>query len=478
MNRALRRYGAPGVLLLADALALLACYAIAFAVRSHVVARIFPVSLEVLSFAEILKTSYLANLGGLAVIFAFERLYTRRLSFWDETQALYKGIALAATLVLTMVFAARAYVRVSRSILLPAWAAAFILFPLFRLLAKKILGRLGLWRRPVLILGTGKVAQLVAREIAHNPAMGYQALGFLSEEGGNVGESLAGLPVFGSMDQAESLGRKLAVRDFVLALSSRKQDVLAETAKRVESFAETIKVVPTLGHLFTMGVGIERIGDVVALTLPRNLTKPANIRIKRTFEFILAALATLLLLPLGLAVAAAIVIDSRGRVLFTQERLGHDGRVFRIFKFRSMFMDAEPRLQLVLAADPAKLAEWTAFQKIKSGDPRVTPVGRLLRRWSVDELPQLLNVLRGDMSLVGPRPYLPREQGIIGEALGIIGSVRPGVTGLWQVRGRNLLTFQDRLLLDEAYVRNWSLWLDIVILLKTLGVLAKGEGAY
>ena len=143
-----------------------------------------------------------------------------------------------------------------------------------------------------------------------------------------------------------------------------------------------------------------------------------------------------------------------------------------------MFADGEARLQKWLAAHPDNRAEWETYHKIKGRDPRVTRVGRVLRKWSLDELPQLVNVLRGDMSLVGPRPYMLQETAEIGEAAEIIFRVKPGITGLWQVRGRSKLAFEDRLLLDEYYVRNWSPWLDVVILLKTITVLTKREGAF
>jgi undecaprenyl-phosphate galactose phosphotransferase len=143
-----------------------------------------------------------------------------------------------------------------------------------------------------------------------------------------------------------------------------------------------------------------------------------------------------------------------------------------------MYVDGDARLEKYFADNAEAKEDWKRFLKIRKNDPRVTRVGRFIRKYSLDELPQLINVLRGEMSLVGPRPYMPRERDEIGKSFPIISRVKPGITGLWQVRGRNILTFKERLTLDEYYIRNWSLWMDIVIFLRTLKVMVTGEGAY
>jgi Undecaprenyl-phosphate galactose phosphotransferase WbaP len=225
-------------------------------------------------------------------------------------------------------------------------------------------------------------------------------------------------------------------------------------------------------------VAIEDLGDVLSLSVARNLAKPWNIAIKRSFELVLAVSLTLLLFPFFLIIVLAIKIDSRGPVFFTQERLASKNRTFKMHKFRSMHIDGDAKLSAYLNYHPDAQVEWQEYRKIKTGDPRVTRVGKVLRKFSLDELPQLINILKGDMNLIGPRPYLPQEKDSMGNTFDLISRVKPGITGLWQVRGRNTLSFRERLLLDEYYIRNWSLWLDIVILLKTLKVLAKREGAY
>ena len=190
---------------------------------------------------------------------------------------------------------------------------------------------------------------------------------------------------------------------------------------------------------------------------------------------LLTSLGGLLVLPVILLLVLAIRLDSKGPIFYFQERLGSDGRRFRAAKFRSMHGDGEARLKAVLENDPKMRAEYEEFNKL-TNDPRVTRVGRLVRKYSLDELPQLWNVLTGDMSLVGPRPYLEREIPEMENKEAIILRAPPGLTGLWQVSDRNATGFATRLKVDIHYVRNWSPWLDVYILARTFGVILKGTG--
>jgi undecaprenyl-phosphate galactose phosphotransferase len=208
------------------------------------------------------------------------------------------------------------------------------------------------------------------------------------------------------------------------------------------------------------------------------LAKPWNRALKRAFDLVMATIAGVLLAPLVGLAALAIRLDSPAPVLFSQLRIGRGRRPFTCVKFRTMYIDNEERLHSYLMQHPESRAEWERYAKLKSFDPRVTRVGRLLRRSSFDEIPQLLNVFRGDMSLVGPRPYLPSETDRMGDVAETILKAPPGATGLWQVSGRNKLTFEQRLRLDEYYVRNWSSWMDVVVLTKTIGAVIRRDGGY
>jgi undecaprenyl-phosphate galactose phosphotransferase len=198
--------------------------------------------------------------------------------------------------------------------------------------------------------------------------------------------------------------------------------------------------------------------------------------LKRTAD-ILGALVLLVLLAPALVVLGAAVSASRGPILYSQKRIGRDGRAFKCYKFRSMVPDADAVLRELLAKDPQARADWERDFKLKN-DPRVTRIGAFLRKTSLDELPQLFNVLKGDMSLVGPRPVVRDEIGRYGKAASLYLSVRPGMTGLWQVSGRNDIRYRRRVAMDAYYVRSWTLWLDIAILLMTVRVVLMRRGAY
>jgi undecaprenyl-phosphate galactose phosphotransferase len=198
--------------------------------------------------------------------------------------------------------------------------------------------------------------------------------------------------------------------------------------------------------------------------------------LKRTVDITASAAALLLLSPVFLATTLAIRKDSEGPAMFTQKRIGKDGKLFEIYKFRTMVPDADKKLFELLATDEDAAKEYKLNKKLKN-DPRITKVGIFLRKTSIDELPQLINVLKGDMSLVGPRPYLPREIDDMGDYYNTIVESKPGITGLWQVSGRSNTTFQERLIFDEEYNENKSFMYDMGLLVKTVGSVAKGEGA-
>ena len=224
------------------------------------------------------------------------------------------------------------------------------------------------------------------------------------------------------------------------------------------------------------------LGDVrsAPMSVPQRLRLQATapglgLVAKRTLDLIVAILALICVSPLLLAIAILVKLDG-GPALYGHMRIGQGGRRFRCLKFRTMVIDADRRLQDLLATDPAAAAEWAATQKL-TADPRVTGIGAVLRCTSIDELPQLLNVLRGEMSLVGPRPIVDAEVPRYADDIAFYYAVRPGVTGLWQISGRSETTYARRVQLDTAYVRNWSFWQDLAILAKTVPAVLARRGA-
>ena len=243
-------------------------------------------------------------------------------------------------------------------------------------------------------------------------------------------------------------------------------------------YFERILVVPSFNDGFRAHWLTPRdLGTAVGLLVRQNLRDKRRLFIKRTLDLVLCLLGAVVLLPLGAALALVIKADSPGPVFYRQKRIGQHGKEIRIFKFRTMVNDADKVLKDMLASDDALQKEWACDRKLKC-DPRITRVGRLLRKLSLDELPQLLNVVMGDMSLVGPRPIVAMEVEKYGPVYEEYCLVRPGLTGLWQISGRNNTTYAERVAFDHYYINNWSVWMDLWILAKTIPVVITGYGAY
>lgn len=225
------------------------------------------------------------------------------------------------------------------------------------------------------------------------------------------------------------------------------------------------------------GVEADRLNAWVGSPPAGTFFKVHSSALKRAMDLVIALTVLAFVAPIFLIVYALIKIFDPGPALFSHLRVGRDGRMFTVYKFRTMRIDAQERLEEVLSSDPVAAAEWAQFQKLKN-DPRVTLIGRILRRSSIDELPQLLNIVRGEMSVIGPRPVTSGEIHRYGAEYPYYTAVRPGVLGLWQVKGRNKLTYPERVAYDVQYVKTWSIWQDIKILFMAVPVVLLGLGAY
>jgi lipopolysaccharide/colanic/teichoic acid biosynthesis glycosyltransferase len=284
-----------------------------------------------------------------------------------------------------------------------------------------------------------------------------------------------GVPVVGDLSLAPVLSKRLKIRYAVLAMPGLDSQKLLRLSEQVGSFFTHMLIIPDLFGFGSLGVPSRDIGGVLGLEVQQRLLLPTSRLAKRTLDVSLTLFGGLCISPLLLLLAVLIKLDSRGPILYWQPRLGRDGRHFQAAKFRSMYGDGEARLRAILDSDPKLAAEYEEFHKL-ARDPRVTRIGRILRKYSLDELPQLLSVVRGDMSLVGPRPYLEREvKDMEGQEIVILRAT-PGMTGMWQVSDRNTTGFSERLKMDVTYVRNWSPWLDIYILARTFEVVIRGTG--
>ena len=410
----------------------------------------------------------------------YEGLYSKRFSFWDEVNALWKAAFFSTVGIFAIVSLEKLSDIVSRTSIILMGALSLVMLPLLRIGAKRLLFRFGRFRRRVLILGAGKTGRLILSALRKEPNYGYKVVGFLDDDETKAGTRVDGLKVRRGIDRAASYLKSGRVSDVIIAMPTASKERVQHLINSLQHKAERILYVPDLHGIAVLGTSLQHFfhEQAFALELKNNLARPINIFIKRCFDLLVG----LLLLPFVflsiLIIGILIKLDSFGPVIFSQDRVGRRCRLFRCLKFRTMYTDAEERLTAILGSDPDARKEWEKYYKLKE-DPRVTRVGKFLRAASLDELPQLFHVLSGKMSLVGPRPVTQKEiNDYYKDATELCFSVPPGITGLWQVTGRSGTNYPHRIALDSWYVRNWNVWLDIVILFKTAAVVLKREGAW
>jgi len=404
---------------------------------------------------------------------------------------LYPGVGLApaeelrrltlATSLVYLVLAAGTFLfkegnTYSRAVFLGAWLLSVVLVPLNRALVRHTMAHRPWWGYPVAVLGAGKTGRMVVQALKRNPGLGFKPVAVLDDNPEKHG-SLEGVPVLGGVELAPVLAKGLRVRHAIVAMPGVPREKLLHILEGYGGIFPHIVLIPDLFGFSSLWVSATDLGGVLGLELRQRLLLKGPQVFKRAVDLSLALLGGVLALPVFLLIALWIRLDSPGPVFYLQERLGKSGRRFLAIKFRTMYQNAEARLQQLLEQDPNLREEYELFHKLKD-DPRVTRAGRWLRKLSLDELPQLWNVIRGEMSLVGPRAYLPRELPAMAGSERIILRVLPGVTGLWQVSGRSEISFSGRLEIDIYYVRNWSVWLDLYILARTVWVVLFGRGAY
>ncbi len=414
---------------------------------------------------------------------AIDGLYTSRLPFWRETGRTLKVIMLSFLLILASVSLGKMSGEFSRSVLVLCCLFALALLPIGRWASKTLLWRQGWWGQSVLVLGAGKTGALVVKALLRDRYLGYQIRGFLDDEPAKKKSGLkvngTCFPVLGSFADCEEIMAKTGVGDLIVAAPGMAATGLVDLVISLQRIASSVTVVPDLFGLPAEGVKADYFFDEQMLTfrLGNNLANPVNRIIKRCFDFIIGLPISIILLPLLAVIALAVRLDSPGPALFAHRRIGRNGRSFNCYKFRSMVTNAQDVLSDLLVNSQEVQQEWQYHHKIKD-DPRITRVGKFLRSASLDELPQLLNVLRGEMSLVGPRPITDQEIAHFGNHIENYYLVRPGITGLWQVSGRSEMGYQRRVGLESWYVCNWSLWTDISLLIRTLTTLILKYGAY
>lgn len=411
-------------------------------------------------------------------------------AFW--AQGLYPGVLLHPAeemrrivfsgsvvflVVSTTSFLLRNVESYSRSVFLVSWLAAPPTVLLTRYLLRRWLARKRWWGVPALVLGSGPLAQRVILSL-RDGSSGVKVVGVLSGARMEVWPVNLNLPpILGDIIHSPSIAASGIAQYAIVAMPEKSAIEIRHTIQDYCRGFSHVFMVPDMPGVCSLGVSAREIGAEFGLEMPQRLFHRSAAVTKRVLDLMLGALVLLVALPVFIIIAAAIKLTSRGPIFYEDRRYGRNGMVIRALKFRTMVPNAADVLSAYLDAHPALRLEWQRDHKLKD-DPRVTRLGKWLRRLSLDELPQLLNVLAGEMSLVGPRPIVEAEIQKYGRGYGLYTRVLPGLTGLWQVSGRNNTTYGERVSFDEYYVCNWSIWLDAYILIRTLKVVVTGEGAY
>jgi Undecaprenyl-phosphate galactose phosphotransferase WbaP len=387
--------------------------------------------------------------------------------------------AVATALAVTSVFALTFQVGnlLSRPQLAAGYLGLMLSAPLLRYFVKKGMMQVGLWGKPVAIFGAGETGARLIRALQREWSLGLNPVAVFDNRVAPADGTLEGIPYEGTMADAMALAQRGAADTAIFATPRGRRSNLARFVSRASASFRYVIVIPDLAGVATSAVVARDLAGILGVEIKHNLLYPWARRVKRTLDLVGVVVGGLLISPLVLSIVVLIKLDSPGPTFYAHHRLGSGGRHFRCWKFRTMRADAESFLTELLQCNPTLRSEWERDHKLRS-DPRVTRIGRLLRKTSLDELPQLWNVLRGEMSLVGPRPIVDAEITKYGEVYKLYQRVTPGISGLWQVNGRNHTGYEERVALDAYYVRNWSIWLDLVVLARTARSVVSSRGAY
>lgn len=349
---------------------------------------------------------------------------------------------------------------------------------LIRYAVLKFLKRRNLFHEPIILIGAGLTAEKLIKFWREDLGYRYEVVGLIDDH--PISEDLPkNFPLLGGFDEARRIIRATQVQTVVIAAPGLDKERLQALINAIQPHVKNISFVPDLigTPMSSAELSILFSEKILMLNLRNNLSRPYNRAFKRIFDLTLTIFGGLMISPLLLWIAIRVAVENRGHVIFAHKRVGAAGKKFPCYKFQTMVPDAEERLKKYLAENPEARREWDETFKL-TNDPRVTKFGRWLRRTSLDELPQLWNVIRGEMSLVGPRPIVQEEVPRYGKNIREYYMVLPGITGMWQVSGRSDTTYPERVAMDTWYVRNWSVWIDIMYLFKTVKAVVQEKGAY
>ena len=462
---------APLLLFLADYFAVLCAEELSFVLRNFLVPDGGELYISKFHFYIIAPVIYWAYLH-------LCDLYMRKMQFWRIIASIFRANLYAILTGIFVLYAIQSAATTSRLYMALLWFFGFFFIVLFRFILKHFFGRWHLFEEPVLLMGAGLTAKLLLKHIRSDIGLSYQFIGYLEDNRPNK-EVAAQLPHLGKFSDAVAVIKKTGVKKVLVMAPGLDQKHLQDIVYEIQPLVNSVAFIPDLGTMPLSNMEMESLidGHVMMFNMRNNLRSTGNRLLKFIFDWCLTLAGTILISPILIGIGIWVYRDSPGPVIFKHRRVGKDGKEFYCYKFRSMCVDADVKLKELLETDPAARAEWKKDFKLKN-DPRITQSGAFLRRTSLDELPQIFNVLKGEMSLVGPRPIIRDEISRYGKYIQDYYMVRPGITGMWQTSGRSDVDYDERVQMDTWYVRNWNVWFDIVLLWRTFKVVLCGKGAY
>lgn len=366
-------------------------------------------------------------------------------------------------------------IRDSKSLqIVLAFIVAFIVsipvLPGIRALSRLFFGKFNFWGVPTIIYCTGESANDVIDRLLNNKHFGYKPCAIINASVKSCGE-YKGIPVFLSDDrEIFEIIKRFHIKNAILC-------EYKENLSEIMSFYRYTISVSRNQSSFTCTQQLKEIGDIIGFASTHNLTITFYYILKRFIDIFIILFFSPLIIPIFLILMLLVKCTSKGHIFYGHKRIGKNGKEFKCWKFRTMVYNSQEILEKILATDSVRAAEWEAERKFKD-DPRITKLGKFLRKTSLDELPQIINIVLGQMSLVGPRPVTKSELDKYGNYKNYVLSVLPGLSGMWQVNGRSETSYEERIYFDTFYIQNWSIWLDLWILIKTVYVVIKGKGAY
>lgn len=399
-------------------------------------------------------------------------------AYWEKVKIIFRSITIGIVLSIVLMYAGHILNNVSRLFVILSYGFILLYIILFRYILARTLIKLNVLAIPVLLVGAGKTAELVDIHFSNMPLTMYKIVGFVDD---NPKSSVLAnkYECLGKFSDAEAVIKKYNIPNVLVCAPGLESRKLVTLINKLQILVEKVTFVPELFGIPAANIQARGLMNeqTLILEVKNNLAQRRNRLFKRIFDITATVVGGILILPVALIVAVLIYLDSPGPIVFGHKRVGQGGKEFPCYKFRSMVPNAQEALEIYLKENPEAREEWERDFKLKD-DPRVTKIGKFLRKTSLDELPQLWNVLIGDMSLVGPRPIVRAEVEKYGEYINDFYLVPPGITGVWQVSGRSDTTYEERVLMDSWYVHNWSVWIDIVYLVKTVFAVIKSKGAY